>query len=315
MSLADMDIRDAFFQEIYNIAMKDKDVIFITADADSFVLRDYKKDFPDQFINASVAEQNMIAVAAGLALSGKKVFILALIPFVTLRCLEHIKVNICSMNLPVTIIGLGAGFGSGIDGPTHHAVDDIAIMRILPEITILNPSDSTLSASCAQIAYQSNSPVYVRLDKGKFPNLYEKDYDYSTGFKIIKPLKEVNIISTGFITKEAVKLAETLEKNNLSVGLIDLYKLKPLNREALLKCFEGAKYLITIEENSIVGGIGTIISELISDNRKAITLKRIALEDKQCFDYGTREWLDQLYGLDQETVSKIVLKELRKCQK
>lgn len=306
MTLVDIDIRDAFFKKVYDFARLDKNVVFITADADSFVLRDLKRDFPGQFINAGVAEQNMIAVAAGLALSGKRVFILALIPFVTLRCFEQIKVNICSMNLPVTIIGLCAGFASGIDGPTHHAIDDIALMRILPEIMILNPSDSMLSAKCAHIAYKSKGPVYIRLDKGRFPEIYKQGFDYSCGFKIIRPLKEINIISTGFMTVEALKLVGALEKKSISAGLIDLYMIKPLNKENLLKSIENSKYLITIEENSIIGGIGTLISELLTDNQKNIFLKRLALDDRQYFDYGTREWLIEYNGLGiDEMVRKI----------
>ena len=171
MEMSNIDIRDAFFDEIYDIASRDRDVIFITADTDAFSLRRYKKDFPDQFINVGVAEQNMVAVSAGLALSGKKVFIYAIIPFITIRCCEHIKVNICSMNLPVAIIGAGAGLSFGNDGPTHHAMQDIAVMRILPEITILNPCDGPSAAACARIAYESNTPVYVRIDKGEFPAL------------------------------------------------------------------------------------------------------------------------------------------------
>lgn len=311
MPLADVDIRDAFFQEVYNIAAQDKNVIFITADADSFVLKNYKRDFPKQFINVGIAEQNMVTVAAGLALSGKKVFIMALIPFIALRCFEHIKVNLCSMNLPVTVVGLGAGFASGIDGPTHHATDDIAIMRVLPEMTILNPSDSTLSASCAQIAYKSSGPVYIRLDKGKFPRLYEQDYDYSLGFKIIRPLQDVNIISTGFMTKEAAVAAAELENKNLNVGVIDLYRIKPINSALLLKYIDKSRQVITIEENSIVGGIGTIISELLTDNKRKITLNRIALEDKQCFDYGTREWLCHRYSLDSDAIVKTILEGVK----
>jgi transketolase len=311
MSFAGVDIRDAFFKEVYNIAMQDKNVVFITADTDSFVLHDFKRDLPRQFINASVAEQNMINVATGLALSGKKVFILALIPFVILRCFEHIKVNICSMNLPITIIGLGAGFASGIDGPTHHAIDDIAIMRVLPEITILNPSDSMLSANCARIAYQANGPVYVRLDKGKFPELYESSYDFSAGFKIIKPLREVNIISTGFMTKEALRLIGKLKEKSLDAGLIDLYRIKPLNSLPLLKHIANSKLLVTIEENSIIGGIGTIVSELLTDNRKSIALKRIALKDKQYFNYGTREWLIDNCGMDINSLVKDILTYLK----
>lgn len=306
MTAIGADIRDAFFDEIYNIASKDMDVIFITADADAFSLRRYKEDFPDQFINVGVAEQNMVSVAAGLALSGKKVFIYAIIPFITMRCYEHIKVNICSMNLPVTIVGTGAGLSFGNDGPTHHAVQDISIMRTLPEITILNPCDSASASACARIAYKSNSPVYVRLDKGRFPVLYDADEDYSDGLKVIKKISDVNIISTGFMTQQAMKIASELDKFSISVGIIDLYRIKPVNETRLLKIINQSRQLVTIEENSIVGGIGSIMSEILADGGRNTPLKRIAIRDEQCFDYGSRDWLHKTYKIDVDSIVEYV---------
>jgi len=308
--MTDVDIRDAFFDKIYDIASKDKDVIFITADTDAFSIRKFKKDFPDQFINVGVAEQNMVAVAAGLALSGKKVFIYAIIPFITMRCYEHIKVNICSMNLPVTIIGAGAGLSFGNDGPTHHAMQDIAVMRILPEITILNPCDGPSAATCAQIAYESNSPIYARIDKGTFPAIYGDNDDFSDGMKAVKKIRDINIISTGFMTQQAVKVADELQKHSIDVGVIDLYRIKPINEALLLRLINKSKQLITIEENSIAGGIGTLLSELLTDKRKPIPLKRIALEDKQYFDYGSREWLHGHYDLDIAGITKVIMEEI-----
>lgn len=311
MTVNDVDIRDAFFNEIYDIASKDRDVIFITADADAFSLRKFKKDFPDQFINVGVAEQNMVAVSAGLALSGKKVFIYAIIPFITMRCYEHIKVNICSMNLPVTIIGAGAGLSFCNDGPTHQAMQDIAVMRILPEITILNPCDSVSAAACAQIAYKSNAPAYVRIDKGEFPRLYSKDDDFTDGLKVIREIRDLNIISTGLMSHLAVKVSDELKNHSVNVGVIDLYRIKQVNEAFLLELIAQSKHLITIEENSIVGGIGTAVSEHITDNKMNISLKRIALDDKQYFDYGTRGWLHKKYGLDEKSIIEIILRELK----
>lgn len=303
---SDIDIRDAFFDEIYNIASRDKDVIFIASDTDAFSLRRYKKDFPEQFMNIGVAEQNLVSVAAGLALSGKKVFIYAIIPFITLRCYEHIKANLCSMNLPVTVIGIGAGLSFGYDGPTHHGICDIAVMRSLPEMVILNPSDSILAKACAQLAYQSNSPSYVRIDKGKFFKLYNNEDNFTDGLKIIEELSDVNIISTGFMTQQAVKVAEELKNQSINVGVVDLYRIKPINTDSLLKVAGRSRQLITLEENSISGGIGSIVSEFLSDNRKSVRLKRIALKDKQYFDYGTREWLHCRYGLDVSSITKAI---------
>ena len=306
-----IDIRDALFEKIYDIASQDKDVVFITADADAFSLRKYKEDLPDQFINVGVAEQNMINVASGLALSGKKVFIYAIIPFLVLRCYEHIKANICSMNLPITIIGLGSGLSFSNDGPTHHAVQDIAVMRTLPEITIFNPCDSYSASTSAQMAYKEKKPVYIRLDKGVFPSFYNKRDDLSDGLKVIKEGADVNIISTGAMTQGAVKAAEELEKKGFSAGVIDLHRIKPVNKNLLLRVISNSDRIVTLEENSIVGGIGTIISEILIDNEKGISLKRIALKDNQCFNYGTRKWLYKFYKIDEKNVVEKILKLLK----
>jgi len=186
MKIADIDIRDAFFDEVYTIASQDSRVIFLTADMGSFSLNRFKADLSSQYINVGVAEQNLVSIAAGLALAGKKVFIYTIASFVTQRCYEQIKIDICGMRLPVTIIGSGPGLSYSSDGPTHHAIQDILIMRALPEMTILNPGDSTTAVAAARIAYRSQGPVYVRIDKGKLPLLYENDEDFSAGLSLLK---------------------------------------------------------------------------------------------------------------------------------
>lgn len=302
--LSNIDIRDAFFDEIYNIAAKDKNVIFITADADAFSLRKYKKDFPEQFINVGVAEQNMIAVAVGLALSGKKVFIYALIPFIALRCYEHIKTNICGMNLPITIIGAGAGFSFENDGPTHHAVQDIAVMRTLPEMVILNPSDSKSATAFARLVYQSSVPTYIRLDKGTKPAIYNNENDFSLGLSIIKSGSDICIISTGIMTFMAQEVANELAKRNIKAGAVDFYRLKPVNERLLLEFLDKYRAVVTLEENAIIGGIGSIVSEVLIDNQRTIPLLRIASKDEQCFCYGTRDWIHGINDIDIENVLK-----------
>ncbi len=306
--MSNVDIRDAFFNKIYDIASNDKNVIFMTADADAFSLKKYKKDFPNQFMNVGVSEQNLINVASGLALSGKKVFIYTIIPFITMRCYEHIKVNICSMNLPVTIIGTGSGLSFGNDGPTHHAIQDISIMRTLPEITILNPIDSSSAVACANLSYKNNSPTYVRLDKGTFNNIYNDKDNYSDGLKIIKELSDINVISTGYMTQQATKIANQLKNYSINIGIVDVYRLKPVNDKALLKIINMSKYIVTIEENSIVGGLGTIVSEIMTDNNTNTILKRIAIPDVQCFAYGSREWLHEKYKIDIDNIVKYIRK-------
>lgn len=299
--VSDIDIRDAFFDQIYRIGADDKNVIFLTDDMDAFSLRKFKEDFPAQFINIGVAEQNMVNIAAGLAACGKKVFAYGIAPFVTMRCYEQIKVNLCSMNLPVTIIGVGVGFSFGFDGPTHHGTQDVAIMRALPEITIYNPSDITLASACARLAYESLGPVYVRLDKGVFPVLSMEEENFLDGFRILKPLQDINIVSTGFMTLEALRVTAELEKRSIRVGVVDLYRLKPISEALFFKVLDRSREVVTIEENSIVGGLGSIVCEILADNKdsaKDIRVTRIATRDKQFVCYGTREWFYTRCNLD-----------------
>ena len=173
-----IDIRDAFFDEFYNIASKDSNIIFLTADMGALGLEKFKIDFPNRYINVGVAEQNLVNVAAGLALAGKRPFIYGIASFITQRCYEQIKVCIYDMNLPVTIIGSGPGLSYGADGPTHHLINDIAIMSVLP-IIILTPTNVELARKAVQIAYSSQLPVYIRLAKDKMLQHYGRYIDYN----------------------------------------------------------------------------------------------------------------------------------------
>lgn len=300
----EIDIRDAFFEEIYKMGQKDKNVVFITDDLDSFVMRKYKKDFPKQFINIGVAEQNLMDVAAGLAVSGKKVFTYGICTYITMRCYEQIRYAICSMKLPVVIIGVGAGFSFGYDGSTHHGTCDVGIMRLIPEVSILNPSTAFSAAGCAKFAYKSKLPVYVRLDKGIFPEFYKKNFKCDTGFSVIKKPKDIVIISTGFMTQKAVGAASRF--NN--VGVVDIYRLKPISELLFPDVLSKVKTVLTLEENSLVGGLGSAISDIILDNNWSgrIRLKRLGVQDKQFISYGKRDWFHRLNSLDMNSLIKII---------
>lgn len=307
MEMSKIDMRDAFFDEIYEIGRTDKNMIFLTDDMDAFGLRKFVRDFPDQFINIGVAEQNMINVATGLALSGKRVFVFGICSFMTMRCFEQIKFNICGMNLPVVVAGVGAGFSFDSDGPAIHGTQDIAIMRSLPEITIYNPPDAMSASAVARLAYEKNGPSYVRLDKGVYPVIYEDEHELQNGFKMIKPVQIVNIISTGYMTTVAMKLIDELERCGVRIGLLDLMRLKPIS-PLLFKAIEDTELLISIEENSVVGGLGSIVSELLRENDSCIKLKTIGSQDKQFLVYGTRAWLHSLNNLTPSDLKDTVLK-------
>ena len=311
MEMNKTDIRDAFFDEIYEIGRTDRNMLFLTDDMDAFGLRKFVRDFPAQFINIGVAEQNQVNVAAGLTLCGKRVFIFGICSFMTMRCFEQIKFNICGMNLPVVVVGIGAGFSFDSDGPALHGTQDIAIMRSLPEMTIYNPPDAMSASAVARLAYEKNGPSYIRLDKGVYPVIYENEHELQNGFKVIRPVQAVNIVSTGYMTSVAMRLTDELERRGISVGLLDLMRLKPVD-PLFYKAIENTKSLITIEENSLVGGLGSIVGELLIDNNSDIKLKRIGSQDRQFIVYGTRGWLQSLNKLTLPDLQNTILDWLRR---
>ena len=302
-----LDMRDAFFDELYVIACKDKQVILLTADMSAHSIEKFKANLPTQFINTGISEQNTISVAAGLALNGKKVFVYSIIPFITMRCYEQIKIDLCCMNLPVTIVGVGAGFSYAGDGPTHYAVQDIALMRTLPKMKILNPSDAYLSKKCVGIAYESDTPVYVRLDKERLDVIHADGIDYLKGYCNFGNDQDLTIISTGIMIQKALTVAGELKKYNISAKIIELYQIKPITKE-FIDMILSSKRIVTIEENNFTGGIGSLISEIICDNNIFIPLKKLAIEDVECFEVGDRNKLYQHFELDVNSiVQKIII--------
>lgn len=301
------DIRDAFFDALYGIASKDKKVMFLTADMDAVSLRKFRKDLKKQYINVGIAEQNLVSVAAGLALGGRRVFVYAIASFVTQRCYEQIKVDICGMRLPVTIIGTGPGITYNSDGFTHHAIEDIAIMRALAGMTIFNPSDPGTAAAAAYLAAKSKAPFYVRIDKGALPFLYRKDQDFKKGLAVLREGKDILIISTGVIVHQALAVADELLKHSIDAGVVDLYRIKPINSKMLLKLIEQTPRVITLEEHSIVGGIGSVVAEMVMDAGENVLLKRIAIPPDCRLGYGSREWMRSCCGLDKKSVMKVII--------
>lgn len=303
-----MDIRDAFFDKLYDIAKNDNNVILLTVDLSSLSLEKFKKDLRNQYINVGVAEQNMVGISAGLSLTGKNVFIYGLAAFTTSRCFEQIKICLSYMNLPVKIIGSGPGFVYANDGTTHHITNDIIIMRSLPNMVIYSPADSVTMSNIAKISYRTNSPVYIRVDKGDLPRLYCDNQDFSEGLSLLKIGKDLLIIATGIMTHQAFELADKLKDANIDTGIIDIYRIKPINEKLLLSFVKHFSAVVTIEEHSIVGGIGSMICEILSDHQIFIPIKRFAISDRYCDKHGNREWLNSFHGLNIDNIYHETLK-------
>jgi transketolase len=305
-----IDIRDGYFDTVFELAQKSSDLVFLSADADAHSLVKFRKAFPDRYINVGVAEQNMITVAAGLALAGKKVFVYSLLPFLAMRCFEQIHFNIVGMKLPVSFVGVGAGYSFDFDGPSHHGLIDIGLFRLLPGFTILNPSTADLSSKCAKFSYYHDGPTLTRLDKGSSDDV-NSNTDFDAGFDVLRKGEDVVILSTGRMVHSAIIIAETLERNGLSAGVIDLFRLKPLDTQAIAAAIAYSRTVVSLDENSAEGGLGILIDRVMRERSLTTPVKYFSCSDKIMYQTGSRRFLLEKEGLGIEEVSKKVLEFFR----
>lgn len=276
-----IDMMTAFFLQLEKIGKKDKNIFFMTADHGAWALAKFKKNLKNQYLNVGVSEQNMASVAAGMALNNKKVFIFSITPFVTQRCIEQIKVDICFPNLPITIVGNGSSLTYAFHGTSHQSIEDVAMMKSLPNLKIINPADNQTSREAVNIAYKSKQPVYIKLDKGFFPDLNLKNSELSSGIVSISKIKKnekIIIISTGSMVHEVSEISVFLKKNGISISSAYIFCIKPFNRKKLLKIIKNKTKIVTIEEQHIDGGIGSIISEIVAEENLIFQSKDTASE-------------------------------------
>ena len=300
-------MRDTFWNRVYELAKEDKDVIVVAADMGAPSLDKFRTDLTSQFVNTGIAEQNAMLISTGLALAGKKVFVYAIAPFITMRCYEQIRNYPAGMDLPITIVGVGAGFGYDDSGPTHHSVEDITILRCLPNMQIFSASDNNMTAKFADMAYASKHPNYVRLDRIVLPNIYDEGHDFSAGLEVLRGVNDVNILSTGNMIQTALEVSDKLKQEGINVGVIDAYRI-PIDYEVFKNTVDGAKKIITLEEHTLSGGLGSQVCEMIFDMDLDIKVKRLGLDfsQKYCYTYGGRGVVHTVYGLDADSVQKLI---------
>ncbi|MDR4508975.1 MAG: hypothetical protein MRJ65_12205 [Candidatus Brocadiaceae bacterium] len=303
--MSDISQRDAFWSRVYELAKHHHDIIVISADMGAPSLDDFRKYLPSQFVNVGIAEQNAMLIAAGLCMTGKKVFVYAIAPFIILRCLEQTRILNAVMNNPITIVGVGAGFGYEDSGPTHHITEDIAIMRAMPRIEINSITDSIMASAFADISYSMKTTNYVRLERLLFPAVYKENSNFSEGVSVLIENSDISIIATGSMVHTALELAHRLKKKKIHVGVIDVYKI-PINTTNFLTTIKNAKKLISLEEHFLPGGFGSAICEVLNDHNISIPVKRLglAINKHYCYKYGGREVIRGYYGVDKRSIEK-----------
>jgi len=304
-------MRNAFVETLIKLAEKDKDIYLLTGDLGFSVFETFAKKFPNRFFNCGIAEQNMMGVAAGLALSGKKPYVYSIIPFVTIRCLEQIKDDIAYQNLNVKVVGVGGGYSYGYLGATHHATEDIAMIRVLPNFRVFAPGDSVETKNLMMEAYKKKGPAYFRLTNvgGKVTHHNKDKIKIGEPFVFNKG-KDGTLIVNGIFLSIGKDLIGELKKMGYNFKLISLPTLKPINEESLWKELKNQKLVFSLEEHSLIGGMGTALAEILSDKEWKGTLKRVASPDKFFPKVGKAEYIREKYHLTKEQIKKYILKTI-----
>jgi len=305
-------MRTAIIDGVYEIMKKNKNSYFLTGDLGYNTLEKIEKDFGNRFINIGVAEQNMIGIASGLALTGKKVFCYSIIPFLTMRCFEQIRNDICYHDLDVTLLGSGSGLTYGILGSTHFALEDLAILRPLPNMTIFSPADEIDAQLGVRASKNFHHPLYIRIGLRKEAKIHQQPYDFKFGKGVvIQKGKDLVFFVTGTLMEEVIKATKIIkEEKGLTSTIIDIHTIKPLDIDLILKEVEGKEMVFTVEEHGIIGGLGAAISEILSESKKPVRVIRIGTIDKFVKVIGTRSYLRKQLGLDTEGIVKKVRQEL-----
>ncbi len=302
----------SFMGSLMELSAEHDNIMYLTADSGEGGLElMYKRNFPDCCYNFGIAEENMVAAAAGMALCGKVPFVYTAAPFLAYRSFEFIRDDLCLQNVPVKLFGSGSGISVSSLGPTHHATEDIAVLNSLPNLTVLSPATPKQAYESVRVAYEIEGPVYVRLGMNNEKEYFGEDYRIPAGgFEVLREGKDIGIVSTGSMLKESMDVAEMLEKEGVKVSVANAFSIKPFDSDALLEFASNVDCLFSVEEHNICGGLGTLIADVLIASRMNKHLIKIGLEDTFAQGYGSIDLVRCENGLDAISIANRIRKEI-----
>ena len=297
-------MRDTFVKTLLEIAKKDKNVYIVTGDLGFGVLKPFWTELPDKIINAGIAEQNMTSIAAGLAMQGKIVYTYSIGNFPTLRCIEQIRNDCAYHNANVKVVCVGGGFVYGSLGMSHHATEDIAIMRALPDVTVIAPGDLVEAEAATKAIYETPGTCYLRLGRGGEKRIHEKLDGFEVGKAIeIQQGERVAIFSTGAIFDEVDEACAELKEQGIVPTVYTFPTVKPIDKEVILGCAKTCKAIVTVEEHNLSGGFGSAVAEVLAESDSAhAKLVRVALDDRYSCIVGSQKYLRKQYSIDAKAI-------------
>ena len=305
-------MRKALVKALLQLFEADESVYLLTADTGFHVFEDLKERFADRYLNAGIAESSMIGLAAGLALQGKQVFVYGIVPFVTMRCFEQIRNDLCYPNLPVRVVGVGGGLTYGPAGMSHHSIEDIALMRVLPNMTVICPGDPVETAEAVRACARLKGPCYLRIGKTGEKVIHARGIP---GFEIGKAVRlrdggDVAVIGTGNMLETAADVCDALAKEGLQPALVSMHTVKPIDRRLIADLAGRCRMLVTIEEHSVIGGLGSAVGDVMTEEGLNVRLLKFALGDSYCHQAGSQEFLRRQYGLSAEQIVREIARLL-----
>ncbi len=305
-------MRDTFFKTLIDLANENKNIEVVTGDLGFGVLKPFWETHPDQIINAGIAEQNLTSVAAGMALEGKTVFTYSIGNFPTLRCLEQIRNDCAYHNADVKIICVGGGFVYGSLGMSHHATEDIAVMRSLPNVTVLCPGDLVEAEAVTRAIAKYPGTCYVRLGRGGEKRIHDTLDNFEIGKSIcVKQGKGVAIFSTGAIFEEIEEAVAVLEKSGITPTVYTFPTVKPIDAEVIRKVSETHELIVTCEEHNLSGGFGSAVAEVLAELPSHARLVRIGMNDEYSTLVGDQKYLREQYGMSGKKIAQRIILEVK----
>ncbi len=300
-------MRNAYIETLSELAKKDKNVYAVISDNGAIVYDDFRASFPEQFINAGISEANMVAMCSGLAARGKIPFAYTIGAFLAYRAFEFILNDVCMQNANVKLVGIGAGCSYSLLGASHHSIYDLAVLRPLPNLTILSPASPMEVKMAVKAAYEIKGPVYLRLGTNREKEIYDKPYDYKVGSSVwLREGSDVALISTGSIVSDVLTAAEVLGEKGVKAGVLNVHTILPFDEESIVKAAEKYKKILVVEEHSMTGGLGSAVAEVIARRGLRTEYDRIGIKDYVHY-YGKHDELKKMNGLGVDDIVKKVL--------
>ena len=305
-------MRNAFVNTILEACLEQDDIFVISGDAGLGVFDTFKVDHPDRFLNLGAAEQNMISFAAGMAMTGYKVLLYNIIPFVLYRCYEQVRNDICYQDLPIILAGIGSGLTYSPQGMTHYSVEDIGIARTLPNLTVLSPIDPVEARLAADYALSASTPVYVRLAKRGEPDIHtSQQFDITKPQLLVEGDASVTLLCHGSIAEETLQAARILAEENIHPRVFSVPMVQPLNRDALLHCLQGAESVVTVEEHYHSCGFGAALREIIMDSSLSCSLTTLGVPPRFIHEVHDTTGMRKLFRIDAVSIATKVRQLVR----